>query len=343
MKILVTGGCGFVGVNICLALLKKKYKVSSLDNLSRKGSKFNYKILHSNNVKNYKIDIANQSKILKLPKFDIIIDCCAEASVEFSKTNIKKVIETNFIGTLNVAKKAQEDKSKIIFISSSRVYSIDNLNSIISNKKNIKKELKINKKISENFEKFRPKSIYGLTKLSSEMLIQEFSYAFGIKYIINRCGVIAGPHQFGKVDQGFISLWIWKHLNKKNLDYIGYGGNGHQVRDVLHVQDLCDLINIQIKRINKINNQVFSVGGSTVSYTSLKNLTHLCEKITKNKIKFKKKKLTSIYDIPYFITDISKVFSTYKWKPKRNINTIVLDTYKWLTMNRNKLNNYFIN
>ena len=64
-----------------------------------------------------------------------------------------------------------------------------------------------------------PKTIYGLTKLTSEMLIEEFSYAFGIKYIINRCGVISGPLQFGKQDQGFLSLWIWSHLNKKNQIY----------------------------------------------------------------------------------------------------------------------------
>ena len=72
---------------------------------------------------------------------------------------------------------------------------------------------------------------------------------FGIKYIINRCGVISGPLQFGKQDQGFVSLWIWKFLNKKNLKYIGYGGFGHQVRDVLHINDLCRLIFIKLKNL----------------------------------------------------------------------------------------------
>ena len=99
-----------------------------------------------------------------------------------------------------------------------------------------------------------PKTIYGLTKLASEMFIEEFSYAFGLKYIINRCGVISGPLQFGKQDQGFVSLWIWRHIMKKKLSYIGYGGMGHQVRDVLHIYDLCNLINKQIKKIKSINN-----------------------------------------------------------------------------------------
>ena len=94
------------------------------------------------------------------------------------------------------------------------------------------------------------------------MFIEEFSYAFGIKYLINRCGVISGPLQFGKQDQGFVSLWIWRHLNKKKLNYIGYGGHGNQVRDVLHIKDLCDLIHIQIKNLKKINNRLFTLVGS---------------------------------------------------------------------------------
>ena len=63
-----------------------------------------------------------------------------------------------------------------------------------------------------------PKTLYGFTKLASEMLIEEFSFLFNIKFIINRCGVLSGPLQFGKQDQGFVSLWIWKHLNRKNLN-----------------------------------------------------------------------------------------------------------------------------
>ena len=112
MKILVTGGCGFVGTNICLYLKKRRFKVWSLDNLSRKGSKFNY--LHlKNHIRNLKFDISNYDKLKKLPNFDLIIDCCAEAAVEVQK-DIDRVISTNLIGTINILKKVK-DKSKIIF------------------------------------------------------------------------------------------------------------------------------------------------------------------------------------------------------------------------------------
>jgi len=339
MKILVTGGCGFVGANICIKLREKKYKIFSLDNLSRKGSKFNLNILKNLSIKNFKVDISDYKKILTLPKFDLIIDCCAEASVEVSRNDLDRVINTNFIGTFNILKKAKKDNSKIIFISSSRVNSINTIFKIL-NKKKLNKVVNINKKINENFETSKPKSIYGLTKLASEMLIEEFSYAFNLKYIINRCGVISGPLQFGKQDQGFVSLWIWSHIIKKNLKYIGYGGNGHQIRDVLHIADLTDLIEMQIKKLDKINNKLFCVGGSDHSYTSLKKLTKICENITRNKIKFTKNSKTSIYDIPYFITNNSKVSKVYKWKPKRNILDVVRDTYKWLIFNQKQLKKY---
>jgi len=340
MKILITGGCGFVGTNLALYLNKKKYKITTLDNLTRKGSRYNLKLLNKKKIKNYNLDITNYLKISKLPKFHLIIDCCAEAAVELSKNNFDKVINTNLIGTINILKKAKKDKSKMIFLSSSRVYPIKEMNNIIK-KKYLNKKLPIKKMFNEESKIDGPKTIYGLTKLASEMFIEEFSYAFGLKYIINRCGVISGPLQFGKQDQGFVSLWIWRHMMKKKLSYIGYGGMGHQVRDVLHIYDLCDLINKQIKKIKSINNILFTVGGSKKSNVSLNELTKICEKITNNNLKISKIPKTSIYDIPYFITKNNKVSKTYNWKPKKNIFDIVRDTYTWLKNNKSNLVKYF--
>ena len=336
MKILVTGGCGFVGSNICLNLKKKYKKIYSLDNLSRNSSKLNFKLLRANKIKNYNFDIFNKEKLSKLQKFDLIIDCCAEAAVEVSRKDVDKVFNTNLVGTFNLLNKAKKDKSKIIFISSSRVNSINEINKIIKNK-DLKKKIKPKKKINENFDTLKPKSLYGFTKFASELLIEEFSYAFGLKYLINRCGVISGPMQFGKQDQGFVSLWVWRHIINKNLKYIGFGGNGHQLRDVLHINDLTDLINLQIKNFNKIYNKKICVGGSKKSYVSLKELTKICQKITGNKIKFSKITNTSIYDIPYFITDNNLVKKIYNWEPKKNIIDIVKDNYKWLQENKTNL------
>ena len=147
MKILITGGCGFVGSNIGI-FLKKKMKIvdiCSLDNLTRQGSIENLKRLKLNNIKNYKINIENYEKIKKIRKFDLIIDCCAEPAIEFSKKDPDKVFNTNLIGTFNILKKSIKDKSNLIFLSSSRVYSISSLRKII-NKNKISKPIKKRKK-----------------------------------------------------------------------------------------------------------------------------------------------------------------------------------------------------
>lgn len=322
MKILITGGCGFVGSNVAI-YLKKNFKnsiVYSLDNLSRKGSKINYKRLKLNKIKNFKIDIVNFNNLKKIKKFDLIIDCCAEPAIEKSKKNPDIVFNTNLVGTYNILKKCLIDKCKLIFLSTSRVYSINKIHSL-SKKKKI---------ISESFSTSSPKSLYGFTKLASEELIKEFNYSHKIKYIINRFGVIAGKWQFGKQDQGFVSLWVANHLNKKKLSYIGYGGTGSQIRDVIHIDDVCDILLKQIKNFSRIYNQTFNIGGGIKNSISLKKLTNLCEKITKNKIIIKKVKKESIYDIPYYITNNYKISKLYKWKPKKNITSILIDISNWL-------------
>ena len=342
MKILITGGCGFVGSNIAIYLKKnlKKSKVSSLDNLMRKGSNFNKIRLNNHNIKNYNMNIENYDRIKLLPKFDLIIDCCAEPAIEASRKDPDRVFKTNLFGTFNILKKCIKDKSNIIFLSSSRVYSIEKLRQLIKHL-NLSKPITIRPKINENFETSSASSLYGFTKLASEKLIKETFFKTNLKYIINRFGVIAGPWQFGKQDQGFIPLWVAKHFLKKKLSYNGFGGNGHQIRDILHIDDVCNIILLQIKNIKKINNNTFNIGGGHKNSLSLKNLTTKCEKITNNTIKIKKNSRTSIFDIPYFVTDNSKIKKTYDWAPKNNLDKILKDILMWLSQNK-KIQKYFI-
>ena len=341
MNILITGGCGFVGSNLAIYLKKniKNSKVFSLDNLSRNGSKVNKNRLERNHIKNFNLDI-NSKKILSLKKFDLIIDCCAEPAIEESIKNPNKVFNTNLVGTFNILKKVQKDKAKIIFLSTSRVYSINKLNKIVK-KKNIKKKIVSKIKIDHSFSNESPISLYGFSKLASEMLIKEYSYMYNIKYIINRLGVISGPWQFGKVDQGFASLWVERHMNKKKLFYKGYGGHGNQVRDLIHIDDVCEIILMQIKKINSIYNMSFDIGGGINNSINLNQLTKKCQNITNKKIKIFKERNTSIFDIPYFVSNNKKIKKVYKWSPKRNIDKIITDIFYWLKKNKRILKGYF--
>lgn len=341
MNILITGGCGFVGSNLAIFLKKKikKSKIYSIDNLFRKGSKINEKRLILNKIKNFRFDIANYKKLSKLIKFDLIIDCCAEPSVEASAKEEDRVFNTNLLGTFNLLKKCKKDGAKIIFLSSSRIYSIIHLKKLVSNT-NLKNPLKIKYKINENFNCSSPKSIYGMTKFASEELIKEYSFAFKLKYIINRFGVISGPWQFGKQDQGFVALWMYKHLFKKKLSYIGFGGHGNQIRDVIHIDDVCEIILKQIKNIKNIYNHTFNVGGGIKNSISLKKLTKICQVITNNKVFINKIKKTSKYDIPYYVTDNKKIYKFYNWYPKKNLYKLMKDIYEWLLKNKKIIHKY---
>ena len=177
MKILITGGCGFVGSNLAIFLKKriKNANVLTLDNLIRKGSEVNEKRLKREKITNLRIDVSNSKKVGNLRKFNLIIDCCAEPAIEASKKNPDQVFNTNLVGTYNILKKCIKDKSNIIFLSSSRVYSIKSLKELIKNL-NLKQPLKINKTIDEHFETESASSLYGFTKLASEKLIKEFFY-----------------------------------------------------------------------------------------------------------------------------------------------------------------------
>ena len=335
MKILITGGCGFVGSNIAF-FLKKKLKntqIYSLDTLIRKGSKSNKNRLEKIKIYNYKIDITDNDKLKKLKKFDLVIDCCAEPAIEASKKDPDKVFNTNLVGTFNILKKCLKDKSNLIFLSSSRVYSINNLKNLFK-KKNFKKPIKRKKIVNENFPTSEASSLYGFTKLASEKLIKEFFFKTNLRYIINRFGVIAGPWQFGKQDQGFVPLWLANHFFKKKLNYIGYGGFGNQVRDIIHIDDVCKIILIQIKNFKKINNDTFNIGGGVKNSISLVELTNICKKLTGNNIFLGKKPKTSIFDVPYYISDNRKVLKIYNWKPIKSVDQILKDIYLWLINNK---------
>ena len=196
--------------------------------------------------------------------------CASEPSILAGFDNgLNNLMQTNFIGTLNLLELARENHAKIIFLSTNRVYSIEELNKLKLKKIESRFELKDTKNIiglskkgiDENFSTKGFISYYGQSKYFSERLIQEYCYNNNLNYIINRFGIIAGEYQLGKQDQGIISFWLKIFLKRKQLSYFGFGGQGLQVRDILNVKDLCRLIEKQFLNIKYINNMTFNVGG----------------------------------------------------------------------------------
>jgi CDP-paratose 2-epimerase len=346
--ILITGGCGFVGSNLAVKLKKDfpKTRVIAFDNLHRRGSELNLKRLADVGVEFVHGDIRNKEDFEALGDITVVIEAAAEPSVMSGiQSSTDYVFNTNLFGTLNCLNFARKQNSKFLFLSTSRVYPISKLNRIRYAENATRFELLSEQSevgvsrdgISEEFSLIGARSFYGTSKLSSEFLIQEFTEFYGLPSIINRCGVITGPWQMGKVDQGFLVLWLAKHFWKKKLAYIGFGGLGKQVRDMIHIEDLYSLVKIQLGDFGKYQSQTFNVGGGKDVSVSLLELTELCRKITGNVIDIESVEVNRVGDIPIYISDCDKISKLNQWHPTHSVGSILEDTFEWLLKNESIL------
>jgi CDP-paratose 2-epimerase len=155
--------------------------------------------------------------------------------------------------------------------------------------------------------------------------------------LINRCGILTGPWQMGKVDQGVVTLWLARHAFERDLTYIGYGGLGKQVRDMLHAADLFDLLCRQLARPSAWDGRVYNVGGGCAVSASLLELTALCQEITGKTVAIGSRPETSPVDLRIYVTDHRRVTADFDWRPRRTVRDILCDIHSWLQANRNDL------
>lgn len=347
-NVLITGGAGFVGSNLALKLKSKypAYKISCLDSLKRRGSELNIPRLKEHEINFIHGDIRNREDLAEIKEADIIIDASAEPSVLAGITSpIEQVVNNNLIGTINCLELAKRTQAAFIFLSTSRVYPIKTIEELKYEETESRFTISSDNKIpgvsvngfSELFPLGGSRSFYGATKLASELMIQEYHSLCNIKTVINRFGVITGPWQMGKVDQGVVVLWAARHFWKQKLAYIGYGGEGKQTRDILHIQDLFNLIDHQMHNLDKVNGETFNAGGGTGVSVSLAELTRICQQVTGNKIEIERIPETRQADIKLYITDNSKITKATGWKPQIGPEKIIEDIFLWIKENERQL------
>jgi len=347
-RIVVTGGAGFVGSNLCLHLKNchSEYQVVAFDSLKRRGSELNLDRLKLGGVDFVHGDIRCREDFDALGAADVVVDASAEPSVLVGlESGADYLVNTNLNGTVHCLNYAKKHHADFIFLSTSRVYPIQGLNRIDLKETDTRFELLAEqsqagvseKGISESFSLKGSRSLYGATKLAAELLIEEYREWMGIRTVINRFGVVAGPWQMGKVDQGFVALWMAKHFWQKELAYIGYGGSGKQVRDLLHVQDLVELIDRQIQEMDHLSGHTFNVGGGIKNTASLLEMTGYCQELTGNAIPIKKVPETRTADVPMYCTDNSLIGQVMNWQPRFGLDSIVQDTHGWMKENQSIL------
>jgi CDP-paratose 2-epimerase len=341
-RVLITGGAGFIGSNLAVALkaLYPSARITALDSLRRRGSELNLPRLRESGVEFCHADVRNPEDLAP-PKepHDLIIECSAEPSALAGYDgDIRFVVNTNLSGTVNCLELARVCKADFLFLSTSRVYPVAGLNALPVRETATRFELTGEGRtpgasaagITADFPLRGHRTLYGATKLASELLVEEYRHMFGMRAVINRCGVVAGPWQMGKVDQGVFTLWVLAHHFRRPLQYIGFGGTGKQVRDLLHIADLTELIDVELKRFADFDGQTFNVGGGLRSSLSLQETSSLCEQITGRAISIQNRPETRDGDVRIYVTDNGAVTAATGWAPRRGPAEILTDIYRWV-------------
>lgn len=348
-RILVTGGAGFVGSSLAMALqaAHPASSVTALDNLRRRGSELNLDRLRHTGVRFAHGDVRCREDLDALPETpELILECSAESSVLAGYGGSPEyLIDSNLTGCFHCLEYARRVKADFIFFSTSRVYPYALLNELAYIEEETRFSLRREQTlrgasewgVSEDFPMEGPRSLYGMTKLAGELMLQEYADAYGIRGIVNRCGLLTGPWQLGKTDQGVIALWMLAHYFGKPLRYIGFEGSGKQVRDFLHIEDLVDLLEEQISHFDRYAGKCFNVGGGKTCSLSLRETTELCRTISGRSISISSSTDDRPVDVRIYISDHRRISSLCGWKPKRAAQQTLTDIFNWIHKEERRL------
>lgn len=336
MKILITGICGFAGSSIAESLPQhlQGLQITGIDNLTRPGSESNRLRLKRMGIDVVHGDLRSASDFAALPKADWVVDAAANPSVLAGLNGpgaSRRLFENNLAGLGNVLEYCREHGAGLLLLSSSRVYSIPALAGLPLRVEDDCFHLDTAQPlpcgISENgigprFSTEPPLSLYGATKLASEIMALEYGSAFQFPVWITRCGVMAGAGQFGTTDQGVFSYWINAHLRRMPLRYIGFDGTGHQSRDAFHPRDLASLFIAQIRTERSDGQRIYTAGGGRSNFISLAQLTRWCdERFGKHRPEADIRERP--YDIPWVVMDNRETSRDFGWQVQTSLFDIL--------------------
>jgi len=323
-EVLIFGGAGFVGSNLAQHLLNQTHaNVHLFDNLSRPKVEHNIQWLQkltkgTGRLKVTVADVRDPNAVAKaVYAASEIYHFAAQVAVTTSLDDPRADFEVNAGGTLNILEAARRSGNRpfILFTSTNKVYG--HLGTQLG---------RDGVSESQPLDFYSP---YGCSKGTADQYVHDYARTFGIPTVVFRMSCIAGPRQFGNEDQGWVAHFAYSALQRKALSIYG---DGHQIRDVLAVQDLVRAFAAAYDNCEKTAGHVYNIGGGKANTISLLDLIAMLERVLHVRLKYRFRP-ARVGDQPIYVTDFTKFTQHTGWAPQKDVRTIVQDICNWYEQN----------
>ena len=344
MKVLITGGCGFLGSNLASAFLADGAEVVVLDALFRKGSASNLHWLAEQAANNQfhflQADVAEAEAVQALFRrhgpFDYVCHVAGQVAMTTSLQDPRRDLQTNVLGTFNVleAVRAHSPKALVAYSSTNKVYG--DLEWIKTNETQTRYELPdypdgLNEAVPLDFS-----TPYGCSKGSADQYVRDWARVYGLKTVVFRHSSIYGGRQYTSFDQGWIGWFCQQALRQQLCEVRGevihpftIAGTGKQVRDVLHADDLVSLYRQVYEYREGMSGEIFNIGGGAENSLSLLELFDLLSHLLEMPALIYEKTSRRASDQDCFIASIAKAQCILRWTPKVSCESGISRMLEW--------------
>jgi len=338
MKVLITGGAGFIGSNAAQRFLAKGDEVVVIDNLSRAGADSNLVWLRSQGKLEFvHLDIRDAPGVYEViaehRDVDLILHLAAQVAVTTSVMDPRTDFEVNALGTVNILEAARIAKidAPIIYSSTNKVYGrIDDVRIVERKERYEYADCPLGISEQQNLDFHSP---YGCSKGAAEQYVRDYYRIYGLNTVVMRQSCIYGPRQFGMEDQGWVA---WFMIAADRGYPLTVYGDGKQVRDILFVEDLLDVFEAAAANINASEGGVFNIGGGPANAIALLDLVTY---IRNRRVEGLKHAFGPWRpgDQRIYVSDIRHARAVLGWEPRVNVKDGLDRLYKWISENRELL------
>jgi CDP-paratose 2-epimerase len=332
----ITGGAGFIGSNFVSRLLERGEKVTIYDNLSRAGAPRNLAWLQEKyGQAAFKLTVGDVRDAALLTvasrEADIIVHLAAQVAVTTSVVKPREDFEINAGGTFNMLEAARlnERKPVMLYASTNKVYGgMEDVEVVEDTTRWRYADLPLGCPETQPLDFHSP---YGCSKGAGDQYVRDYARIYDLPTVVLRQSCIYGPRQFGVEDQGWLAWMISAAVTGRPLTIYG---DGKQIRDILHVDDLLDAYDSAIEKIDTLKGKVYNLGGGPKSTMSVWNeFGPLLEKLLKTPVPVGHGDWRP-GDQKVFVADIRKAERELGWKPQVRVEDGVERLYKWVIQNR---------